>query len=66
MKFKFNENIHDMSHCQPNLGFTFIKAQNVDFLKKPSVDKIFFSLPLCSPNILSSFKRKIGNEFLNL
>ena len=28
---------------EKNPGFTSIKVQNVDFLKKPSVDNIFFS-----------------------
>ena len=42
MKVQFNENIYDMYQCPPNLGFTSIKVQNVDFLKKPSVDNIFF------------------------
>ena len=43
MKVQFNENIYDMYQCPPNPGFTSIKVQNVDFLKKPSVDNIFFS-----------------------
>jgi hypothetical protein len=32
-----------MYQCPPNPKFTPIKVQNVDFLKKPSVDNIFFS-----------------------
>ena len=32
MKVQFNENIHDMSQCQPNPGLMSIKVQNVDFL----------------------------------
>jgi hypothetical protein len=51
-----------MTQCPPNSEFMSIKVQNVDFLKKPSVDNIFF-LPLCSPNMLSSFKSKIGNVY---
>ena len=62
MKVQFNKNIHDMSQCLPNPGFMSIKVQNVDFLKKPSIDNIF-SLHLCSPNMLSSFKSKIGNVY---
>ena len=50
-------------HKSPsNPGFASVKVQNVDFLKKPSVDNIF-CLPLCSPNMLSSFKSKIGNVY---
>ena len=52
-----------MTQCLSNPGFASVKVQNVDFLKKPSVDNIFFSLPLCSPNMLSSFKSKIGNVY---
>ena len=43
MKVQFNKNIHDMSQCLPNPGFMSIKVQNVEFLKKPSVENIFFS-----------------------
>ena len=43
MKVQFIENIYDMYQCPPNPGFTSIKVQNGDFLKKPSVDNIFFS-----------------------
>ena len=56
----FSKIIYGMTQCPPNSGFMSIKVQNVDFLKKPSVDNIF-SLPLCSPNMLSWFKIKIGN-----
>ena len=62
-KKAFSKNISGMTQCPSNPGFASVKVQNVDFLKKkPSVDNIF-SLPLCSPNMLSSFKRKIWNVY---
>jgi hypothetical protein len=42
-KVPLSKNIHGMTQCPPNPGFRFIKVQYVDFLKKPSVDNIFFS-----------------------
>jgi hypothetical protein len=52
VKVPFSKNIHGMTQCLPNPGFRSIKVQNLDFLKKPSVDNIFFS----SLIMLSSFK----------
>jgi hypothetical protein len=52
-----------MSQCLPNPGFMSIKVQNVDFLIKPSVENICFSLPLSSSNMLPSFRNKIGNLY---
>ena len=43
VKVPFSKNIDDMTQCLPNPGFRSIKVQNMDFLKKPSVDNIFFS-----------------------
>ena len=60
VKVPFSKNIYDTAQCLSNPGFRSIKVQNVDFLKKPSVDNIFFSL---SPNMLSSFKSKIWNVY---
>jgi hypothetical protein len=62
VKVPFSKTISGMTQCPSNPGFASVKVQNVDFLKKPSVDNIF-SLPLCSPNMLSSFKSKIGNVY---
>ena len=42
-KVPLSKNIHGMTQRPPNPGFRFIKVQYVDFLKKPSVDNIFFS-----------------------
>ena len=39
----FIKNISGMTHCPSNPRFVSTKVQNVDFLKKPSVDNIFFS-----------------------
>ena len=62
MKVPFSKNIHGMTKCPPNPEFTPIKVQNEDFLKKASIDNIF-SLSLCFPSLLSSFKSKIGNVY---
>jgi hypothetical protein len=43
VKVPFSKNISGMTQCPSNPGFASIKVQNVDFLKKPSVDNIFFS-----------------------
>ena len=43
VKVPFSKNISGMTQCLSNPGFVTIKVQNVDFLKKPSVDNIFFS-----------------------
>jgi hypothetical protein len=43
MKVPFNKNIHYMYQCPSNPGFRSIKVQKEDFLKKTSVDNIFFS-----------------------
>ena len=43
VKVPFSKNISGMTQCPSNPGFVTIKVQNVDFLKKPSVDNIFFS-----------------------
>jgi hypothetical protein len=43
VKVPFSKNIHGMTQSPPNPEFTSIKVQNVDFLKKPSVDKFFFT-----------------------
>ena len=44
LKVPFSKNISGMTQCPSNPGFVSIKVQNVDFLKKPSVDNILFSL----------------------
>ena len=62
LKVPFSKNISGMTQSPSNPGFASIKVKNVDFLKKSSVDNIF-SLHLCSPNMLSSFKSKIGNVY---
>jgi hypothetical protein len=59
MKVPFNKNVHDMSQCPPNPGFRSIKVQNVDFLKKPSVDNIFFFFPY----VLLSYYHHLKAEF---
>ena len=38
VKVPFSKNIFDMTQCLSNPGFVSVKVQNVDFLKKPSVD----------------------------
>ena len=43
VKVPFSKNISGMTQCLSNPGFASTKVQNVDFLKKPSVDEIFFS-----------------------
>ena len=43
VKVPFSKNISGMTQCPSNPGFASTKVQNVDFLKKPSVDNIFFS-----------------------
>ena len=43
VKVPFTKNISCMTQCPSNPGFASIKVQNVNFLKKPSVDDIFFS-----------------------
>ena len=43
VKVPFSKNISGMTQCPSNPGFVSTKVQNVDFLKKPSVDNIFFS-----------------------
>ena len=43
VKVPFSKNISGMIQCSSNPGFASVKVQNVDFLKKPSVDNIFFS-----------------------
>ena len=43
VKVPFSKNISGMTQCLSNPGFASTKVQNVDFLKKPSVDNIFFS-----------------------
>ena len=42
VKVPFSKNISGMTQCPSNPGFASTKLQNVDFLKKPSVDNIFF------------------------
>ena len=55
VKVPFSKNIHGMTQCLPNPGFRSIKVQNVDFLKKPSVDNIFFLIFLVISNLLWPF-----------
>ena len=43
VKVPFSKIISGMTQCPSNPGFASVKVQNVDFLKKPSVDNIFFS-----------------------
>jgi hypothetical protein len=43
VKVPFSKHIYGMTQCPPNPEFTSTKVQNVDFLKKPSVDNISFS-----------------------
>ena len=43
VKVPFSKNITGMTQCPSNPGFVSIKVHNEDFLKKPSVDNIFFS-----------------------
>ena len=43
VKVPFSKNISGMTQCPSNPGFASVKVENVDFLKKPSVDNIFFS-----------------------
>ena len=43
VKVPFSKNISGMTQCPSNPGFASTKVQNVDFLKKPSVDNIFLS-----------------------
>ena len=62
----FRKNISGMTQCPSNPGFTSVKVQNVDFLKKTFRRQYFFSLLLCSPNMLSSFMSKIGNVYCPL
>ena len=38
VKVPFSKNIFGMTQCPSNSGFVSVKVQNVDFLKKPSVD----------------------------
>ena len=52
VKVPFSKNIHGMTQCPPNPEFTSIKVQNVDFLKKPSVDNIFFSSLMFSQHVI--------------
>ena len=40
-KVPFSKNISGMTQCPSNPGFVSVKVQNVDFLKKTSVDKNF-------------------------
>ena len=42
VKVPFSKNISGVTQCPSNPGFASVKVQNVDFLKKPSVDNIFF------------------------
>jgi hypothetical protein len=51
-KVPFSKNIHGMTQCLPNPGFRSIKVQTVDFLKKPSVDNIFFSSLMLSYHVI--------------
>ena len=43
VKVPYNRNISGMTQCLSNPGLASVKVQNVDFLKKPSVDYVFFS-----------------------
>ena len=43
VKVPFSKNISGMTQCPSNPGFASIKVQIVDFLKKSSVNNIFFS-----------------------
>ena len=43
VKVPFSKNISGMTQCLSIPGFVSVKVQNVDFLKKPSVDNIFLS-----------------------
>jgi hypothetical protein len=52
VKVPFSKNIHGMTQCLPYPGFRSIKVQNMDFLKKPSVDNIFFSSLMFSYHVI--------------
>ena len=43
VKVPFSKNIFGMTQCPSNPGFASVKVQNVYFLKKTSVDNIFFA-----------------------
>ena len=60
MKVPFSKNIHDMTQCLPNPGFRSIRVQNMDFLKKPSVDNIFFLFPYVLLICCHHLKAKFG------
>ena len=48
VKVPFSKNIFGMTQFPSNPGFASVKVQNVDFLKKPSLDNIFFFLLMFS------------------
>jgi hypothetical protein len=60
MKVQFNKNIHDMSQCLPNPGFMSMKVQNMDFLKKPSVENIFLLFPYVLLICYHHLRTKLG------
>ena len=47
VKVPFSKNISGMTQCPSIPGFASVKVQNVDFLKKHSVDNAFFSSLTC-------------------
>ena len=52
VKVPFSKNISGKTQCLSNPGFASVKVQNVDFLKKPSVDNIFFSSLMFSQHVI--------------
>ena len=60
VKVPFSKNIYGMTQCPSNPGFASVKVQNVDFLKKPSVDNIFFLFPYVHLTCYHDLRAKLG------
>jgi hypothetical protein len=60
VKVPFSKNISGMTQCPSNPGFASVKVQNVDFLKKPSVDNMFFLFPYFLLTCYHHLRAKLG------
>ena len=55
-----SKNISGMTQCLLNPGFASTKVQNVDFLKKPSVDNTFFLFTYVPLTCYHHLRAKLG------
>ena len=60
VKVPFSKNIHSMTQCPPNPGFSSIKVQNVDFLKKALHRQYFFLFPYVLLTFYHHLRAKLG------